>query len=132
MKLRRLVAATLGCVALTVAAPSTASAFPLVDLLPKGIADLVPSGSFNPFAPPPPPAPQPAPPAAPAPAPAPQAAPAPAPKSAPPARTAPSGGFKNCTEAWNAGAAPVYRNDPGYAPRLDRDNDGIGCERDPR
>ncbi|WP_016935351.1 excalibur calcium-binding domain-containing protein [Rhodococcus sp. R1101] len=127
MKFRRIVAATLGCVALTVTAPSTAGAFPLVDLLPKGIADLVPSGSFNPFAPPP--APVPAPPAAPAPqaAPPPQAAPAPR-----PAPAAPSGGFRNCTEAWNAGAAPVHRNDPGYAPRLDRDNDGIGCERDPR
>ncbi|APE08362.1 excalibur calcium-binding domain-containing protein [Rhodococcus pyridinivorans] len=132
MKFRRIVAATLGCVALTVAAPSTATAFPLVDLLPKGIADLVPSGSFNPFAPPPAPPAPPAPPSPPAPqtGPAPQVAPAPpAPRPAP---SAPSGGFKNCTEAWNAGAAPVHRNDPGYAPRLDRDNDGIGCERDPR
>ena len=127
MKFRRIVAATLGCVALTVVAPSTATAFPLVDLLPKGIADLVPSGSFDPFAPPPAPAPAP---------PAPQAVPAPpaapAPRTAPSAPPAPSGGFENCTEAWNAGAAPVHRNDPGYAPRLDRDNDGIGCERDPR
>ncbi|UGQ60261.1 excalibur calcium-binding domain-containing protein [Rhodococcus pyridinivorans] len=113
-------------------APSTTTAFPLVDLLPKGIADLVPSGSFNPFAPPPAPPAPPAPPSPPAPqtGPVPQVAPAPpAPRPAP---SAPSGGFKNCTEAWNAGAAPVHRNDPGYAPRLDRDNDGIGCERDPR
>ena len=36
--------------------------------------------------------------------------------------------FKNCTEARNAGAAPVNRGDPGYAPHLDRDNDGVGCE----
>ncbi|MEN0030923.1 MAG: excalibur calcium-binding domain-containing protein, partial [Pseudomonadota bacterium] len=28
-----------------------------------------------------------------------------------------------------AGAAPVRRGDPGYGPHLDRDNDGIGCER---
>ncbi|MFC3270257.1 excalibur calcium-binding domain-containing protein [Vulcaniibacterium thermophilum] len=27
-----------------------------------------------------------------------------------------------------AGAAPVRRGDPGYAPHLDRDDDGIGCE----
>ena len=27
-----------------------------------------------------------------------------------------------------AGAAPVYRGQPGYGPHLDRDNDGIGCE----
>lgn len=36
--------------------------------------------------------------------------------------------FRNCAEARAAGAAPVRRGDPGYAPRLDRDNDGIGCE----
>ncbi len=36
--------------------------------------------------------------------------------------------FRNCTEAREAGAAPVYRGDPGYGPHLDRDNDGIGCE----
>ncbi|MGX6511556.1 excalibur calcium-binding domain-containing protein [Rhodococcus sp. SJ-2] len=130
MKIRRLTAAALSCLALTVAAPATANAFTLVDLLPTGVADLIPSGSWNPFAPPaplaPPAPPEPqTPPAPPQPAPQ-QSAPAPAPRSAP------SGGFKNCTEAWNAGAAPVYRDDPGYAPRLDRDNDGIGCERDPR
>ncbi|MFD6857529.1 excalibur calcium-binding domain-containing protein [Rhodococcus sp. NPDC060090] len=125
MKIRRLTAATLSCLALTVAAPATANAFTLVDLLPTGVADLIPSGSWNPFAPPAPSAP-PAPEQHSAPAPQQQSAPAPAPRSAP------SGGFKNCTEAWNAGAAPVYRNDPGYAPRLDRDNDGVGCERDPR
>lgn len=36
--------------------------------------------------------------------------------------------FANCTEAREAGAAPVYRGDPGYGTHLDRDNDGIGCE----
>jgi outer membrane biosynthesis protein TonB len=36
--------------------------------------------------------------------------------------------FKNCTAARNAGAAPVRRGDPGYASRLDRDGDGVGCE----
>lgn len=36
--------------------------------------------------------------------------------------------YKNCTEARNAGAAPVRRGDPGYASHLDRDDDGIGCE----
>jgi len=115
MKIRRLTAAVLSCAALTVVAPATANAFTPTELLPVGIADLVPSGSWNPFAPPAPPAPAP-----------PQSAPAPAP------RPAPSGGFANCTEAWNAGAAPVHRGDPGYAPRLDRDNNGVGCEEDPR
>ena len=36
--------------------------------------------------------------------------------------------YKNCTEARRAGAAPIYRGDPGYRPQLDRDNDGIACE----
>lgn len=36
--------------------------------------------------------------------------------------------FENCAAARAAGAAPVRRGDPGYASRLDRDNDGIGCE----
>lgn len=36
--------------------------------------------------------------------------------------------YKNCTAAREAGAAPVYRNDPGYGSHLDRDNDGVGCE----
>ncbi|WP_342711692.1 excalibur calcium-binding domain-containing protein [Gemmobacter aquatilis] len=38
------------------------------------------------------------------------------------------GAFRNCTAARAAGAAPVYRGDPGYGTHLDRDNDGIGCE----
>ncbi|WP_330163021.1 excalibur calcium-binding domain-containing protein [Xanthomonas translucens] len=46
-----------------------------------------------------------------------------------PARTSGSSRpFANCAEARAAGAAPVRRGDPGYAPKLDRDNDGIGCE----
>ena len=49
-------------------------------------------------------------------------APAPAPVTGP---------FANCTEAWAAGAAPVHVGDPGYAPKLDRDSDGIGCEKRP-
>jgi len=36
--------------------------------------------------------------------------------------------YANCTAARAAGAAPVYRGDPGYRPALDRDNDGVGCE----
>ena len=36
--------------------------------------------------------------------------------------------FRNCAEARAAGHAPVYEGDPRYAPWLDRDNDGIGCE----
>jgi len=36
--------------------------------------------------------------------------------------------FANCSEARAAGATPVRRGDPGYASKLDRDNDGVGCE----
>lgn len=36
--------------------------------------------------------------------------------------------FKNCDAARAAGAAPVRAGDPGYAPHLDRDGDGVGCE----
>lgn len=36
--------------------------------------------------------------------------------------------YANCSAARAAGAAPVRRGDPGYAPKLDRDNDGVGCE----
>lgn len=36
--------------------------------------------------------------------------------------------YQNCTDARAQGAAPVYKNDPGYYPALDRDGDGIGCE----
>lgn len=36
--------------------------------------------------------------------------------------------YANCTEAREAGAAPVKRGDPGYGSHLDRDNDGVGCE----
>ena len=36
--------------------------------------------------------------------------------------------YKNCSEARAAGAAPIYRGEPGYREKLDRDNDGIACE----
>lgn len=36
--------------------------------------------------------------------------------------------YRNCSAARAAGAAPVYRGQPGYGSHLDRDNDGIGCE----
>lgn len=36
--------------------------------------------------------------------------------------------YRNCTEARAAGAAPIMRGESGYAPHLDRDNDGIACE----
>lgn len=52
-----------------------------------------------------------------------------APKRALRATSSASGGaYRNCAEARAAGAAPVYRGDPGYGEHLDRDNDGVGCE----
>lgn len=44
------------------------------------------------------------------------------------AEASPTTYYANCTEARNAGAAPVKRGDPGYGRHLDRDNDGVGCE----
>ena len=54
-------------------------------------------------------------------------APAQEPQSEPeePARTY----YANCTEAKAAGAAPLYRGDPGYRAKLDRDHDGVACEK---
>lgn len=76
---------------------------------------------------PPPPAPKPTPAPAPPPAPAPRAAPAPAPAPAPtPAPAAVS--YPNCAAAKAAGVTPLYRGQPGYAERLDRDHDGVACE----
>lgn len=37
--------------------------------------------------------------------------------------------YKNCTEARAAGAAPIYEGTPGYGRHLDRDGDGIGCDK---
>ncbi len=36
--------------------------------------------------------------------------------------------YPNRAAARAAGAAPVRRGEPGYAPHLDRDNDGVACE----
>jgi endonuclease YncB( thermonuclease family) len=45
---------------------------------------------------------------------------------------APAGGgavyYENCDAARAAGAAPVYRGNPGYGSHLDRDGDGSACE----
>ncbi len=49
----------------------------------------------------------------------PQPAPAPAPAQY----------FSNCAEAKSAGAAPLYADSPGYRSGLDRDGDGVACEK---
>ncbi|MCB5181956.1 excalibur calcium-binding domain-containing protein [Streptomyces antimicrobicus] len=46
------------------------------------------------------------------------------------ATTAPAGVYyKTCAEARAAGAAPIRRGQPGYGKHLDRDNDGIACDK---
>lgn len=61
--------------------------------------------------------------------------PAPPPAPAPPAsptgepEPAPDVYFANCDAARAAGAAPLYRGEPGYRAGLDRDGDGVACER---
>lgn len=36
--------------------------------------------------------------------------------------------YPNCAAARAAGAAPIYRGQPGYGTHLDRDGDGKACE----
>ncbi|KUI45115.1 calcium-binding protein [Mycobacterium sp. IS-1590] len=36
--------------------------------------------------------------------------------------------YKNCSAAREAGVTPIMQGEDGYAPHLDRDNDGIACE----
>ena len=54
-------------------------------------------------------------------------APKPDPETEPP-KTGKTTPYANCTEAREAGAAPLRRGDPGYSTRLDRDGDGTACE----
>ncbi|KQQ81556.1 calcium-binding protein [Arthrobacter sp. Leaf137] len=59
-----------------------------------------------------------------------QAQKAPAPVAPAPAAPAPAAAYyANCTAARAAGAAPVYAGTPGYGKHLDRDGDGIGCDK---
>lgn len=55
--------------------------------------------------------------------------PAPAPPPAPAPEPEPAGVYyKNCDAVRAAGAAPIRPGDPGFQPKFDRDNDGVGCE----
>ncbi|MBL9065711.1 MAG: thermonuclease family protein [Sphingopyxis sp.] len=36
--------------------------------------------------------------------------------------------YRNCSAARAAGAAPLYRGQPGYRPEMDGDGDGVACE----
>ena len=80
------------------------------------------------------PAPVPTPTPGPTPTPAPTPAPVPEPAPLPPAPPSPrptppaSVYYANCAAARAAGAAPLYRGQPGYRPGLDGDGDGVACE----
>ena len=37
--------------------------------------------------------------------------------------------YKNCEAAWEAGAAPIPSNKPGYRIELDPDHNGVACEK---
>ena len=66
----------------------------------------------------------------PAPEPAQPQEPEPVPEPAQPQEPEPGGVYyRSCKEAKAAGAAPLYQGEPGYRPGLDRDHDGIACEK---
>ncbi|RSJ66828.1 putative endo-beta-N-acetylglucosaminidase precursor [Streptococcus oralis] len=37
--------------------------------------------------------------------------------------------FSSCKEAWENGYSDIHKGEPGYSSKLDRDGDGIACER---
>lgn len=57
--------------------------------------------------------------------------PAPAPTAEAPVAPAPTHPvkYKNCDDVRAHGAAPLYRGEPGYESKLDRDGDGVACEK---
>jgi hypothetical protein len=48
-------------------------------------------------------------------------------------KASPSGGgarkFRSCKEALRAGYSHMRRGQPGYSPNLDRDGDGVACDK---
>ncbi|NIZ93122.1 GmrSD restriction endonuclease domain-containing protein [Kineococcus rubinsiae] len=73
-------------------------------------------------------APEPAAPSPVAPAPVAPAPVVPAPVEPAPQPAAAGVSYANCAAVRAAGAAPLHRGEPGYAAKLDRDDDGIACE----
>ena len=57
-----------------------------------------------------------------------QAVDGPAPQTPAPKKQPERAYYSNCTEAREAGVAPMHVGDPGYRPALDRDKDGVACE----
>jgi hypothetical protein len=56
-------------------------------------------------------------------------APAPVPPTTAAPAAPPAVSYANCTAVRAAGRAPIHRGEPGYAAHLDRDGDGVACER---
>ena len=46
-----------------------------------------------------------------------------------PTATASTVSYQNCAQVRAAGKAPLYRGDPGYSLKLDKNGDGVACER---
>ncbi len=44
-------------------------------------------------------------------------------------KASPSVYYKNCAKVRAAGAAPLYRGEPGYSAKLDKDGDGVACDK---
>ncbi|WP_278314636.1 excalibur calcium-binding domain-containing protein [Lolliginicoccus levis] len=123
MRIRHLVPATGLALAASIAVPAIAQAATIDDYLAPELSVLVPAEIAEqvlPLLPPPPPEPisagdlgslaefVPA-----------------APEAAPPV-------YADCTEVWEAGAGPIEEGDPGFEEKFDADDDGVGCETDPR
>jgi endonuclease YncB( thermonuclease family) len=114
--------------ATSAAAPALAAAETAARQATSGLWAPPCNGAIDVPAPTPTPTPPPQPPA-----PATKAAPKPAPvqttEEAPAPEQDSAAYYKNCTAAKAAGAAPLYRGEPGYRAALDRDGDGVACER---
>lgn len=63
------------------------------------------------------------------PPPAPAYTPPPVTQYTPPPVQQPSASYENCAEAKAAGVAPILKGEPGYGTHLDRDKDGIACDK---
>lgn len=135
----KIVGAVVGSLAFVAAAAGGACWAMQQGFIPNPAPQLIPCNPAPKPAPAPAPAPAPRPAPAPAPAPAPRPAPAPAPRPAPapaprpaPAPAPAAKTYPNCRAVWNDLGGPIRRGDAGYGSHLDRDGDGVGCEKRPK
>jgi hypothetical protein len=45
-----------------------------------------------------------------------------------PSETVSAVSYHNCAQVRSAGKAPLYRGDPGYSRKLDKNGDGVACD----